>query len=139
MNHDKDSDALWNAIHQIEISVKNSQNDIKKLFLHSVRHEIAIETLNKKVDAHQQENRERFNRIQNRLDTVENRLDRVENRLDRVESRLDKIESRLDNIDNRLDNIDNRLNNIDNRLNNIDNRFDKVEETLAIIVNHLKP
>ncbi|WBA81366.1 hypothetical protein [Endozoicomonas sp. GU-1] len=90
MNHDKDSDALWNAIHQIEISVKNSQNDIKKLFLHSVRHEIAIETLNKKVDAHQQENRERFNRIENRLD-------------------------------------------------NIDNRFDKVEETLAIIVNHLKP
>ncbi|MGO0305172.1 hypothetical protein ACTL6P_00940 [Endozoicomonas acroporae] len=118
MNHDKDSDALWNAIHQIEISVKNSQNDIKKLFLHSVRHEIAIETLNKKVDAHQQENRERFNRIENRLDTVENRLDRVESR---------------------LDNIDNRLNNIDNRLDNIDNRFDKVEETLAIIVNHLKP
>lgn len=104
MNHDKDSDALWNAIHQIETSVKNSQNDIKKLFLHSVRHEIAIETLNKKVDAHQQENRERFNRI--------------ENRLDRVESRLDKI---------------------DNRLDKIDNRFDKVEETLAIIVNHLKP
>ncbi|MBO9495597.1 hypothetical protein J7438_16080 [Thalassotalea sp. G20_0] len=90
MNHDKDSDALWNAIHQIEISVKNSQNDIKKLFLHSVRHEIAIETLNKKVDAHQQENRERFNRIENRLDKI-------------------------------------------------DNRFDKVEETLAIIVNHLKP
>lgn len=90
MNHDKDSDALWNAIHQIEISVKNSQNDIKKLFLHSVRHEIAIETLNKKVDAHQQENREHFNKIENRLD-------------------------------------------------NIDNRFDKVEETLAIIVNHLKP
>ncbi|USE36063.1 hypothetical protein [Endozoicomonas sp. SCSIO W0465] len=90
MNHDKDSDALWNAIHQIETSVKNAQNDIKKLFLHSVRHEIAIETLNKKVDANQQENRERFNRI-------------------------------------------------DNRLDNIDNRFDKVEETLAIIVNHLKP
>ncbi|MBO9482205.1 hypothetical protein [Salinisphaera sp. G21_0] len=90
MNHDKDRDALWNAIHQIEISVKNSQNDIKKLFLHSVRHEIAIETLNKKVDAHQQENRERFNRIENRLDKI-------------------------------------------------DNRFDKVEETLAIIVNHLKP
>ena len=104
MNHDKDSDALWNAIHKIEISVKNAQNDIKKLFLHSVRHEIAIETLNKKVDAIQQENRERFNRIDNRLD---------------------KIEDRLDNIDNRLDSID--------------NRFDKVEDTLAIIVNHLKP
>ena len=111
MNHDKDSDALWNAIHKIEISVKNAQNDIKKLFLHSVRHEIAIETLNNKVDAIQQENRERFSRIDNRLDRIENRLDNIENRLD----------------------------NIENRLDNIDNRFDKVEETLAIIVNHLKP
>ncbi|WP_257294885.1 hypothetical protein [Endozoicomonas sp. YOMI1] len=125
MNHDKDSDALWNAIHQIETSVKNSQNDIKKLFLHSVRHEIAIETLNKKVDANQQENRERFNRIENRLDIVDDRLDQVDDRLDKIDNRLDKIDNRLDKIDNRLDKID--------------SRFDKVEETLAIIVNHLKP
>ncbi|WP_257283071.1 hypothetical protein [Endozoicomonas sp. SESOKO1] len=125
MNHDKDSDALWNAIHQIEISVKNSQNDIKKLFLHSVRHEIAIETLNKKVDAHQQENRERFNRIDNRLDKVDDRLDKIDDRLDKIDDRLNKVDDRFDKIENRLDNID--------------KRFDKVEETLAIIVNHLKP
>ena len=74
MNHDDNNDALWSAINRIEISVKNSQDHIKRLFLHSTRHEIDIEaldakvetldkkveTLDMKVEAYQQENREAF-------------------------------------------------------------------------------
>ncbi len=95
MNHDKDSDALWNAISRIETSVKNSQNDIKKLFLHSARHEIAIEALNKKVDANQQENRERFNSIEDRFDKVEDRFDRADKRFDKIEETLAIIVNHL--------------------------------------------
>lgn len=51
MKHNKDYDDLWSAISRIEISVKNSQEDIRKLYLHSVRQEIAIESLNGKVGA----------------------------------------------------------------------------------------
>ena len=57
MNQDKNNDELWNAISRIEVSVKNTQNDTKKLFLHSARQEIAIESL-------RQENRERFDQIE---------------------------------------------------------------------------
>ncbi|WP_257276247.1 MULTISPECIES: hypothetical protein [unclassified Endozoicomonas] len=44
MNHDKDKDDTWNAISRIEVSVKNSQDDIRKLYLHSVRQEVAVES-----------------------------------------------------------------------------------------------
>ena len=50
MNHDDGNDALWSAINRIEISVKNSQDHIKRLFLHSTRHEVAIEALDAKVE-----------------------------------------------------------------------------------------
>ena len=64
MNSDKNDDPLWDAIHQIQATGKNSQNLIKKLFLHSAQHEIAIETLDKKIEANQQENRERFDQLE---------------------------------------------------------------------------
>ena len=49
MNHDQNNDNLRDAINRIEISVKNSQNDIKKLFLHSARQEITSERLDKNL------------------------------------------------------------------------------------------
>ncbi|WP_422139903.1 hypothetical protein [Endozoicomonas sp. ALC020] len=110
MNHDKDTDDFFNAISRIEVSVKNSQDDIRKLYLHSARQEIAIESLNEKIDANQQEVRQY----------------QQENR-----ERFDKIDVNLQENRERFDKID--ANQQENR-----ERFDKIEDTLAIIVNHLQ-
>ena len=67
----------------IEISVKNTQKDIQKLFLHSARHEQQIEALNQKVDRRfdqllaeqaefKQETRERFDKIEDTLAIIVN-------------------------------------------------------------------
>ena len=110
MNHDDGNDALWSAINRIEVSVKNSQDHIKRLFLHSTRHEIAIEALDAKVD---------------KLDTKVQTLDKKVETLDmKVEAYQQENRERFDKIDERFDQQD--------------QRFDKIEETLAIIVNHLK-
>ena len=69
----------------IEISVKNTQKDIQKLFLHSARHEQQIEALNQKVDRRfdqlqaeqaefKQETHERFDKIENTLAIIVNHL-----------------------------------------------------------------
>ncbi|WP_422473822.1 hypothetical protein [Endozoicomonas sp. ALB032] len=110
MNHDKDTDDFFNAISRIEVSVKNSQDDIRKLYLHSARQEIAIESLNEKIDANQQEVRQY----------------QQENR-----ERFDKIDVNLQENRERFNKID--ANQQENR-----ERFDKIEDTLAIIVNHLQ-
>ncbi|WP_252179763.1 hypothetical protein [Endozoicomonas sp. 4G] len=109
MNHDKDTDDFWSAISRIEISVKNSQNDIRKLYLHSTRQEIAIESLNEKIDAnrqevrqYQQENRERFDKIENILQENHERFDKIENILQENHERFDKIEDTLVVIVNHL-------------------------------------
>ena len=66
MNHDKNND---DPICRIEISIKNSQNDIRKLFLHSAKQEAAIEELQTVVAGIAEatasgftENKERFDR-----------------------------------------------------------------------------
>ena len=71
MNHDKSND---DPISRIEVSVKNSQTDIRKLFLHSTRHEIAIESLEKKMD-------KRFDQQDIRLDKIEELLIQIVNNL----------------------------------------------------------
>ncbi|WP_422136927.1 hypothetical protein [Endozoicomonas sp. ALD040] len=110
MNHDKDTDDFFNAISRVEVSVKSSQDDIRKLYLHSARQEIAIESLNEKIEANQQEVRQY----------------QQENR-----ERFDKIDVNLQENRERFDKID--ANQQENR-----ERFDKIEDTLAIIVNHLQ-
>nr|WP_252179465.1 hypothetical protein [Endozoicomonas sp. 4G] len=81
MNHDRDTDDFWNAISRIEVSVKNSQDDIRKLYLHSARQEIAIESPNEKIDANQQESRLMFARIEKRFDEHDKRFDKIEDSL----------------------------------------------------------
>ena len=110
MNHDDNNDALWAAISRIEISVKNSQNHIKRLFLHSTRQEIAIEGLDKKVDL------------------LDERVGSLDKRVDLLDKRVDSLDKRVDSLDKKVD-----LYQRENR-----ERFDKIEDTLAIIVNHLK-
>ncbi len=110
MNHDDNNDALWAAISRIEISVKNSQNHIKRLFLHSTRQEIAIEGLDRKMDL---------------LDEKVRSLDK---RMGSLDKRVDSLDKRVDSLDKKVD-----LYQRENR-----ERFDKIEDTLAIIVNHLK-
>ncbi|WP_448215746.1 hypothetical protein [Endozoicomonas sp. 2B-B] len=117
MNHDKDTDDFFNAISRIEVSVKNSQDDIRKLYLHSARQEIAIESLDEKIDANQQENRERFDKIDANLQENRERFDKIEANQQENLERFDKIYA----------------NQQENR-----ERFDKIEDTLAIIVNHLQ-
>ena len=74
MNQDKNND---DPISRIEISVKNAQNDIRKLFLHSTRQEIAIESLSGKVDdvkQHLAEHDKRFDKIEDALAIIVNHL-----------------------------------------------------------------
>ena len=102
MNHDDGNDALWSAINRIEISVKNSQDHIKRLFLHSTRQEIAIEaldakvgTLDMKVEAYQQENRECFDKIEQRFGKIDERFDQQDRRFDKIEETLAIIVNHL--------------------------------------------
>ncbi|MCW2244760.1 archaellum component FlaC [Azospirillum fermentarium] len=62
-----------------------------------------------KIDAMDQRNGARFDRLEERMDRVEQRLDRVEERLDRVEQRLDQIDTRLDRIETRQDSMEQTL------------------------------
>ena len=68
MNQDKNND---DPISRIEISVKNAQNDIRKLFLHSTRQEIAIGSLDAKIEALDQKVEDRFNQQGKRFDQLE--------------------------------------------------------------------
>ena len=110
MNHDDNNDALWAAISRIEISVKNSQNHIKRLFLHSTRQEIAIEGLDRKMDL------------------LDEKVGSLDKRMGSLDKRVDSLDKRVDSLDKKVD-----LYQRENR-----ERFDKIEDTLAIIVNHLK-
>ncbi len=76
MNHDKNNDKLWDAIHRIEISGKNSQDLIQKLFLHSAKYEIVIENLEKKIAARFDQQDKRFDRIEDTLATIVNHLEK---------------------------------------------------------------
>ncbi len=103
MNHDKDTDDFLGAIRRIETSVKNSQSDIKKLYLHSTRQELAIEALTEKVDAGQREfrgHRQEFRQFQQDVHQFQQDVHQFQQ------------ETR--------------------------GRFDKIEDVLAVIVNHLQ-
>ncbi|UYM17002.1 hypothetical protein [Endozoicomonas euniceicola] len=99
MNQDKNNDDLWSAVSRIEISVKNSQNHIKRLFLHSTRHEIAIELLAKKIDANQQENRERFDQIDKRFEQQDKRFEQQDSRFDQIDKRFEQQDKRFDQLE----------------------------------------
>ena len=61
-------------LNNIEISVKNTQKDVQKLFLHSARHELAIESF-------KQETRERFDKMDERFDKIDERFEKIEDTL----------------------------------------------------------
>ncbi len=65
------------------------------------------------------ETREMFELIVNKLDKVDSRLDKVDSRLDGIDSRLDGIDSRLDGMDSRFDAIESRLDVMDSRQDEI--------------------
>ena len=79
----------------IEISVKNTQKDIQKLFLHSAKHELAIESF-------RQETRQRFEKIDERFEKIDERFDKIDERFDKIDERFDKIEDTLAIIVNHL-------------------------------------
>lgn len=68
-------------IGRIEISVKNTQDGVQKLFLHSARHEQNIELLQQhlellqqNLELHRQETHERFDKIEDTLAIIVNHL-----------------------------------------------------------------
>ena len=74
----------------IEISVKNTQKDIQKLFLHSAKHELAIESF-------RQETRQRFEKIDERFEKIDERFDKIDERFDKIEDTLAIIVNHLQN------------------------------------------
>ncbi|WP_422139549.1 hypothetical protein [Endozoicomonas sp. ALC020] len=79
-----------------------------------------------------------FKRVDERFEEHDRRFDKIDKRLDEHDRRFDEHDKRFDRIDKRLDEHDKRFDRIDGRFDEHDKRFDKIEETLAIIVNHLK-
>ena len=67
----------------IEISVKNTQKDIPKLFLNSAKHEQAIESF-------RQETRERFDQKDKRFDQMDERFEKIEDTLAIIVNHLQK-------------------------------------------------
>ena len=81
----------------IEISVKNNQNSLKKLFLQSVRQENKIEALDNKVEALD-------NKVEALDDKVEAFKQETRERFEKMDDRFDKIEDTLAIIVNHLQN-----------------------------------
>ena len=75
---------------RLEISVKNNQDGIQKLFLHSARHEQQIELLDQKVDSYQQENRERFKMMDLRFEAMNQRFEAMDQRFEAMDQRFDQ-------------------------------------------------
>ncbi|WP_422443766.1 MULTISPECIES: hypothetical protein [unclassified Endozoicomonas] len=78
MAHNRHSD---DPMERMEISIRNTQDGIQRLFLHSAKHEQAIESLQQDVSSLQQdvgrlrhETRERFDKIEDTLAIIVNHL-----------------------------------------------------------------
>ncbi|MCW7552005.1 hypothetical protein NX722_04985 [Endozoicomonas gorgoniicola] len=56
-----------------------------------------VKVIDRKVDCNQQENRERFDRLEQKLDSS---VDRLDSRIDQLEHKLD---SRIDKLEHKLD------------------------------------
>ncbi len=63
---------------------------------------------------------------------------KFDKRFDEHDRRFDEHDRRFDEHDRRFDQHDRRFDEHDKRFDKIDKRFDKIEDTLSIIVNHLK-
>ena len=87
MAHSRHND---DRIDRIEISLKNTQDGIRKLFLHSTKHELQIEALNQKIDRYQQENRERFEKMDQRFEKMDQRFEKIEDTLAIIVNHLQK-------------------------------------------------
>jgi chromosome segregation ATPase len=56
-----------------------------------------------RIQAVQDEQTLRLERLETRLDKVEGRLEKVEGRLEKMEARLEKVEARLDSVEAKVD------------------------------------
>ncbi|AMO58297.1 hypothetical protein GZ77_21450 [Endozoicomonas montiporae] len=106
MNHGKNND---DPIDQIQISVRNSQNDIRKLFLHSAKQERAMEELQTVVTGIAEATAAVFKQNENLIDKLEQEqaatrkeIAALNTRFDRQDRRLEKIEEILIRIVNNL-------------------------------------
>ena len=88
----------------IEISVKNNQNSLKKLFLQNVRQENKIEALDNKVEA-----------LDNKVEALDNKVEALD---DKVEAFKQETRERFDKMDDRFDKIEDTLAIIVNHLQN---------------------
>ena len=74
-----------------------------------------VKVIDRKVDCNQQENRERFDRLEQKLDSSIDQLEhKLDSSVDRLDSRIDKLEHKLDS---RIDKLEHKL----------DSRIDKLE------------
>jgi len=62
------------------------------------------------------ENKEMFQKILDRLDKMDTRLDKMDTRLDKMDTRLDKMDTRLDKMDNRLNVMEVKQNKMSDQL-----------------------
>ena len=91
-------------LNNIEISVKNTQDGVKQLFLHSLKHERQIEALDQKVDRLEEKMDKRFEQIDERFEQIDERFEQIDKRFDKIDERFDKVEDTLAIIVNHLQN-----------------------------------
>lgn len=76
------------------------------------------------------ESREMFQRLFEKLDHIESKLEKVEVSLDQIEVRLDQVEGRLDQVEGRLDQIDSRLDKVDSKLDRLEGGQAEIKKQL---------
>ena len=93
------------------------------------------ELLTTSLNAMEERNAERFNKIDKRLDKVDERLDTIDDRLGSLEGRMNGVESRLDTLEHEMKemrtSMETRFDAIGAQFNEIDNRFAELDEKIA--------
>ncbi|MBB6281975.1 hypothetical protein [Geobacillus subterraneus] len=89
-----------------------------------------LDNMEKGFLAFQDETRQRFEKMGDRLTEMSGRLVGLEQEMSAVKERLDRVETRLNGVEARLDGVETRLNGVEVRLDGVEAELAEVKETL---------
>ncbi len=80
------------------------------------------------MEASRKENREGFDRIDQRFGGVDQHLGSMDQRVEGVDQHLGSVDQHLEGVDQRLEQVDQHLVNVDQHLGQIDQRFEQIDQ-----------
>ncbi|MBO9495155.1 hypothetical protein J7438_13810 [Thalassotalea sp. G20_0] len=102
---------------RMEISIRNTQDGIQRLFLHSAKHEQAIESLQKDVSS-----------LQKDVSSLQKDVSSLQQDVSSLQQDVSSLQQDVSSLREDVETLRQETR----------ERFDKIEDTLAIIVNHLQ-